>query len=183
MDLGLHGRTVFFSGLDDPLLAACGRVLSGEGALLVSEPRGASVVVAAGRRRPGSDLLAVEDVGDLYDAWRDATEAIDAYRAALPHMIEHKWGRLVWIGTAQAKSVDAEPDELAAIVSLGLLGLHKVLTAEAGPDGVTSNAVLRGGPATDDDIAAAVTFLCSDGAAYLSGVTIAVDGGVGSAVF
>jgi NAD(P)-dependent dehydrogenase (short-subunit alcohol dehydrogenase family) len=183
MDLGLHGRTVFFSGLDDGMRSACNSVLGGEGMTCISEPHGADVVVAAGGRRPGSDLLALDDVADLYDAWRDATEAIEAYRSALPHMTAGRWGRLVWIGTAQAKSVDAERDELAAVVSLGMLGLHKVLTAEAGPNAVTSNAVLRGGLATDDDVAAAVAFLCSEGAAYLSGITIAVDGGVGSAVF
>jgi 3-oxoacyl-[acyl-carrier protein] reductase len=43
--------------------------------------------------------------------------------------------------------------------------------------------VLRGGVSTDDDVAAAVAFLCSEGAGYLTGVTITVDGGVGSAVF
>jgi NAD(P)-dependent dehydrogenase (short-subunit alcohol dehydrogenase family) len=183
MDLGLGGRTVYLSGPDDDTLAACARVLTDEGAVRSPHAEGSDIVVAAGHRRPGSDLLEVGDVAELYDAWLDATHAIDAYRGALPHMTQHTWGRLVWIGTAQARSVDGEHDELAAVVSLGMLGLHKVLTAEAGPNAVTANAVLRGGPATDDDVAAAVAFLCSDGAGYLSGITITVDGGVGSAVF
>jgi enoyl-[acyl-carrier-protein] reductase (NADH) len=89
----------------------------------------------------------------------------------------------VWVGTAQAKSVDSERDELAAVVSLGMLGLHKVLAVEAGSSAVTANAVLRGGNASDDDVASTVAFLCSEGAAYLSGITITVDGGAGSAVF
>jgi NAD(P)-dependent dehydrogenase (short-subunit alcohol dehydrogenase family) len=48
---------------------------------------------------------------------------------------------------------------------------------------VTANAVLCGGTATDDDVAAMVAFLCSDGAGYMTGVTVTVDGGVGSAVY
>jgi NAD(P)-dependent dehydrogenase (short-subunit alcohol dehydrogenase family) len=141
------------------------------------------VVVAAGRVRPGSDLLDITDPDELYAAWADMTTAVDAYRAALPRMLRQKWGRLVWVGSAQARSVDAEADELAAIASLGMLGLNKVVTGEIGSNGITANAVLRGGLATDEDVADAVAFLCSDGAGYLSGITITVDGGVGSAIF
>ena len=43
--------------------------------------------------------------------------------------------------------------------------------------------MLRGGAADADDIAAAVAFLCSEGAGYMSGVTITADGGEGSGVF
>ena len=67
-------------------------------------------------------------------------------------------------------------------MSLAMMGLHKVVTGEEAPHNVTANTVLRGGPATDEDVANAVVFFCSQGAGYLSGVTVAVDGGVGSAV-
>lgn len=184
MDFGLNGRVVSVCGPDDGALAACRRVLAAEGAVIAESPAGeADVVVAAGHVRPGSDLLDVTDPDELYAAWADMTTTVDAYRAALPRMLRQKWGRLVWVGSAQARSVDAEADELAAIASLGMLGLNKVVTGEIGSSGITANAVLRGGLATDEDVADAVAFLCSDGAAYLSGITITVDGGVGSAIF
>jgi NAD(P)-dependent dehydrogenase (short-subunit alcohol dehydrogenase family) len=167
MDLGLTDRTVYLSG-SDRVLAACAGVLVEEGAEIVDDPGAADIVVAAGARRPDRDLLELDEA-DLFAAWGD--------------MIDRGWGRLVWIGSAQARSVDASSDECGAVTTLGMLGLHKVLSAETGAAGVTANAVLRGGPATDVDAAAAVAFLCSVGAAYLTGVSVTVDGGVGSAVF
>ncbi|MDD2857840.1 MAG: hypothetical protein PHU75_04110 [Candidatus Nanopelagicales bacterium] len=188
MDLQLKGRLVSVCGTEEATLAACRRVLEAEGAVIAEAPPGgtypeADVVIAVGTSRPGSDVLAVIDPADLYSAWDDVTNAVDAYRAALPRMLAQQWGRFVWVGSSQAKSVDAEADELAAVASLGMLGLHKVVTGEVGPRGITANAVLRGGAATDEDVADAVTFLCSAGAAYLSGITITVDGGTGSAIF
>jgi len=188
MDLQLKGRVVSLIGPVEGTLAACHRVLEGEGAVITAEPTDhayplADIVIAVGGVRPGSDLLEVSQPDDLYAAWDDMTDAVSAYRAALPRMLQNKWGRFVWVGSAQAKSVDAEADELAAITSLGMLGLNKVITGEVGSNGITANAVLRGGAATDDDVANAVAFLCSEGAAYLSGITITVDGGAGSGIF
>jgi 3-oxoacyl-[acyl-carrier protein] reductase len=181
MDLGLTDRAVYLSG-SDTVLAACAAVLAGEGAQIVDDPGAADIVVAAGVRRPDHDLLELDEA-DLFAAWGDVTDTVECYRAALPRMIDRGWGRLVWIGSAQARSVDASSDECGAVTTLGMLGLHKVLSAETGTAGLTANAVLRGGPATDVDAAAAVAFLCSAGAAYLTGVSVTVDGGAGSAVF
>ena len=188
MDLQLKGRLVSVFGPDEGMVAACRRVLLAEGAVMAESSSGdsypeADVVIAVGGVRPGSDLLEISDPDELYAAWDDVTNAVDAYRAALPRMLDQKWGRFIWVGSAQAKSVDAEADELAAMASLGMLGLHKVITGEVGSNAITANAVLRGGIATDEDVANAVTFLCSEGAAYLSGITITVDGGAGSGIF
>ncbi|MGX7680233.1 hypothetical protein ACSMXN_15175 [Jatrophihabitans sp. DSM 45814] len=184
MELGLQGRVVSICGSGTSALDACADLLVREGAVIADASEApADIVVAAGRRQPGSDLLALDGVDDLYHAWDDVLNAVKSYRAALPRMLENQWGRFVWIGTAQAKSVDAEQDELSAIVSLGMLGLHKVVTGEVGRNNITANAVLRGGQATDQDVADTVAFLCSVGAGYLSGVTISVDGGAGSAVY
>ncbi len=69
------------------------------------------------------------------------------------------------------------------MVTLAMRAAGKVLAAEAGPFSVTANSVIHGGNATPDDVAATVTFLCSEGAGYITGVTIAVDGGAGTAMF
>jgi NAD(P)-dependent dehydrogenase (short-subunit alcohol dehydrogenase family) len=79
--------------------------------------------------------------------------------------------------------MDADDDEIDAVVSLAMMGLHKVVTAEEGAHAVTANTVLRGEDADDEDVAHTVAFLCSTGAGYLSGVTLTVDGGAGSAMF
>ncbi len=188
MDFHLTGKVVSLCGPEAATLAACRQVLEAEGSVIATSTNSnlfpqADVVIAAGGVRPGSDVLEVKDPEELYAAWSDVTNAVDAYRAALPRMLENQWGRFIWIGSAQAKSVDAETDELAAISTLGILGLNKVVTGEVGSQGITANAVLRGGDATDLDVANAVAFLCSEGAAYLSGITITVDGGVGSGIF
>ena len=89
----------------------------------------------------------------------------------------------MWVGSAAAKSVNAADDDLGAVVSLAMMAAHKVIAAEAGPANVTANTVLQGGLATDDEVGTAVAFLCSQGGGYITGATIAVDHGVGSAVF
>lgn len=187
MDLEIAGRRAAVIGhRDDPVVAACERLLSAEGARLVTTDdasAGVSIMIVAGSRRPESTLLDGTDADDLYSAWDEAVETIAGYRAVAEQMTSDGWGRMVWIGSAQSKSVDAEHDELGAVVSLGMLGLHKVITSELGPGGVTANAVLRGGDATDEDVASAAVFLCSAGAGYLSGITMTVDGGAGSGVF
>ena len=183
VDYALQGRRVLLWGSARSTLDACATVLGQEGARVGFDPAGdIDIVIAAPQRHPDGDLLAI-DVDQLYAAWDDVTEAVTAYRGALPSMARRGFGRFVWIGSAGARSVDSDSDELAAVVSLGMLGLHKVITGEVGQQNITANTVLRGEAAEDADVAHAVAFLCSGGASYLSGVAITVDGGIGSAVF
>ncbi|MGE3833803.1 MAG: hypothetical protein AB7H43_03345 [Acidimicrobiia bacterium] len=184
MDLGIEGRAAFVVGADHGVGRACAGARAAEGVRLVDQPDpGCDNVVAHGEPRAGSSLLADGAIDDLREAWGSVVDTVAWYRAALPGMVERRWGRFVWIGTAQAKSVDGDDDEVDAVVSLGMMGLHKVVTGEEAPNNVIANTVLRGGDATDDDVANVVAFLCSQGAGYLSGVTVTVDGGAGSAVF
>jgi NAD(P)-dependent dehydrogenase (short-subunit alcohol dehydrogenase family) len=183
VDLGIDGRVAFVAGADHGVGQACARALVAEGVQLVSAPAACDIVVAHGDRQKPSSVLDPAALEELRAAWDSVVEAVESYRAALPAMEARRWGRLIWIGSAQAKSIDGNGDEFDAIRSLAVMGLHKVVTAEEAPHNVTANTVLRGGDASDDDIAATVTFLCSEGAAYLSGTTIVVDGGAGSAVF
>jgi NADP-dependent 3-hydroxy acid dehydrogenase YdfG len=184
MDLGLTGRTALLTGLDPELTRACTTVLEAEGTELATEVGDrVDIVVASSPRGRHPDLLDCTSADQLHDAWNAVVDAVAVYRQVLPKMAGRRWGRFVWVGSAAARSLDADGDELGAVVSLAMMAAHKVVAGEAGPDNVTANAVLRGGDVTDEEVAAAVAFLCSEGAGYLSGVTITVDGGAGAAVF
>ncbi|MFE0678543.1 SDR family NAD(P)-dependent oxidoreductase [Streptomyces sp. NPDC058867] len=128
--------------------------------------------------------------------------AFHLVRAALPAMRRAGWGRIVVITSS---SYFAPPPGMSHyIASKGALtGLVRGLSVELGGDGITVNAVAPGLTRTEnavrdipeehfalvrgrqavprsgepDDTAAAVAFLASDDAAFISGQTLLVDGG------
>lgn len=132
--------------------------------------------------------------------------AFRCFRAALPHMLQAGWGRLLATSSTTG-AVQGWPQHVSYAVSkAGIVGLVRALAVEVGGRGVTVNAVAPGvvetaqsadpvnslGPAglrenhrlvpvgrngTVDEIAAAFLFLASNEMAYLTGQTIIVDGG------
>jgi len=183
VDLGIAGRRAVVR-LEGSLAGACRAVLGAEGVELLGDEdlERADIVVAGGARRPASDLLQASS-DELYGAWEGVVDAVAAYRRALPHMQQQRWGRFVWVGTAASRSLDADQDDLDLVVTLGMRALHKVIGFDEGPSNVLANTVLRDAQAADDEIAAAVAFLCSEGAGFLTGVVLAIDGATGAAVF
>ncbi len=137
---------------------------------------------------------------NLTGAWR-------LFRAALPHMCEARYGRLLATSSdAGTVAAWAEHSHYAA-AKAGLVGLIQNLAVEYGPAGVTANAVAPGtvvspqsldaensmGPegiarvrlqiparrvGTPDDVAHLYRFLASEEAGYVNGVTIVADGGL-----
>ncbi|WGP11176.1 SDR family oxidoreductase [Streptomyces sp. SH5] len=121
-----------------------------------------------------------------------------------PAMTAAGWGRIITIGSVLAA---AGRHELAGYISAkaGLEGLTRALARELGPAGITANCVAPGSirvPAEDtvvddpeamtarqlarqcvqrrgrpEDIAAAVAFLATDDAGFITGQTLRVDGG------
>ncbi len=198
MDLGLSGRVVIVAAADPAEGAACAHLLTREGATVVSEElTGAAAtvrdavdkhgrvdaVVACTPQQWAQSIIDVDDVSSLYDLWSAVETIVEAYRAALPGMIEQRWGRLVTVTTNAVKWLHDGSDELGALAGLGILGMHKAAVADVARSGVTVNAVLRDGDTSPDDVADLVAFLVSDRAGYLEGVAVSLDGAVSPAVF
>jgi acetoacetyl-CoA reductase len=135
------------------------------------------------------------------------TGAFRSVQACLPGMRERGWGRIVAISSGAAKT-GLRGQVAYSASKAGLLGMVKTLAAENVHRGITANAVLPGMVATEKvrampdevlerlmpllpsgrmvepaEIAAAVSYLCSDQAAQVTGQEVAVDGGAGLNTF
>lgn len=129
------------------------------------------------------------------------TGAFRAVQACLLGMRERGWGRIVAISSGAAKT-GLRGQVAYSASKAGLLGMIKTFAAENVHRGITANAVLPGMVATEKvrampdevlerlmpllpsgrmvepaEIAAAVSYLCSEEAAQVTGQEIAVDGG------
>lgn len=121
----------------------------------------------------------------------------------VPPMAERGWGRVVAVGSIMAARPRAETLPYAALKSAQTTAL-RALAREVAPQGVTLNAIAPGAIETErtrdryadpafraavtakiparrqgqpEDCVAPVLMLCGEGASYITGVEIPVDGG------
>jgi 2-hydroxycyclohexanecarboxyl-CoA dehydrogenase len=135
------------------------------------------------------------------------TGTFHCVQAAVPDMLQARWGRIVTISSSSAQSGAPRMGHYAA-AKAGVIGLTRALAVEYARKGITANCVtpgmidtpmLRraatggdigavektaamavpiGRAGTPEEIAATCGFLCSDEAAFITGQVVGVNGGM-----
>ena len=141
------------------------------------------------------------------DDWREILEvnltaAFRLSRGVLRGMMRARWGRIVNVTSIVGTTGNPGQTGYAASKA-GIAGMSKSLAAEVATRGITVNCVApgfvetamtagmddarreelfrripAGRPGTPEDVAACVAFLCSGEAAYVTGQTLHVNGGM-----
>ncbi len=170
---------------------------------------GADILIAnGGGPKPGTLLQTSPDDWDA--AYRSLLRSmLQLIEGAVPAMRERKWGRIVALTSSSVKQPIATL-ALSNMFRTALVSALKTLSGEVAKDGVTVNAIATGRILTDrlrslygdevaiaqagnevpigrvaqpDEFAPLVAFLCGEPARYITGQTIAVDGGLIAGLF
>lgn len=133
----------------------------------------------------------------------NATGTYLVTRAFLPDLLAGGWGRIVNMSSVSAQRGGGVFGKVPySAAKAAVLGFTKALARELGESGITVNAVTPGAVDTDirvgsseaqeaairrdvplgrvattREVASAITYLCSEDAAYLTGVTLDINGG------
>jgi 3-oxoacyl-[acyl-carrier protein] reductase len=154
----------------------------------------------------GDDRVPVPDLDEA--VWRKVldiklTGAFLACKHIVPIMVRQKWGRIVNISSIAGKRGSANTAAYNA-ANFGIQGFTQSVAQEVARHGITVNAVCpgtiatarmdvlgrgegwqrhvdripMGRAATDEEVAGLIVFLCSPAAAFITGQSINIDGGV-----
>ena len=145
--------------------------------------------------------LSMEDWDNTYKLLLAST--VSLVKSVIPGMKQQQWGRIIAI-TSQAVKQPVDNLILSNSVRASVAGLMKTLASELGEHNITVNNVMPGYTKTNrllsliennpsfasaideiplkrfgnpEEFAAAVTFLASERASYITGTSLAVDGG------
>lgn len=137
------------------------------------------------------------------DAWRasiarNLDSAFYVTRSALPFLRDAGWGRIVMVASVTGPVMAMQGEAAYATAKAGMVGLARSLAVDFASDGITVNTVAPGwiatGSQTDhereqglrtpmgrsaspDEVASAIAWLCTPGAAYTTGQCLVIDGG------
>ena len=156
-------------------------------------------------RREGRTAGLLEMTIEEWNAVLDVnlSAALRLCRAFIPFMREQRWGRIINVSSLAGRSRTYISGVSYMAAKAGLLALSRSIAGEFGKDGITANCVapgyidtamaaLQGGDknaeiaqniplgraGTPQEAAAAITFLASEEAGYVTGAVIDVNGGI-----
>lgn len=132
----------------------------------------------------------------------NVTSVLHLCRLVAPQMREQNWGRIINMTSLAGRARSLVAGASYSASKAALIGLTRILAGELGPWGITSNSVAPGRILTDmvlqagegvnkayadviplkrlgtpEEVAAVVAFLASDGAGFINGAIIDVNGG------
>jgi 3-oxoacyl-[acyl-carrier protein] reductase len=193
--LGTHGRGAVLD---------VGNAASIDGLLADLDARGEMPTILVNNAAITRDMLLLRMKPEDWDAViaTNLTSVFRLSKGVLKRMMKERRGRIVSLTSIVGLTGNAGQANYAA-AKAGILGFTKSLAKEIASRGITVNAVAPGFIDTDmtrtlteeqraaltsqvpmarlgsvDDIAAAVLYLCSQGASYVTGETLHVNGGM-----
>ena len=201
-DVGAKATVAAIEGAGGRAVALAGDVANGTPDQLFSEAEeelGGPVLALVNNAGVRADNLAIQIDDADWDAVLNTnlSAAFRLTKRAIRPMLKARYGRIVNVASVVGPRANAGQANYAA-AKAGLIGLTKTVSHEVARRGITVNAVAPGFIETDmtrdlltdvvkaiparragqpEEVAAAVRFLASDDAAYVTGAEFAVDGG------